>query len=78
MRRIADFASFYQVRTGSHGPSDLSPVCIAAALHFDLWVPNFDMLEYMDFSEQMMKLFNANWTFEEGYMYTGDKAGLGI
>ena len=24
MRRIADFASLYQVRTGSHGPSDLS------------------------------------------------------
>jgi mannonate dehydratase len=23
MRRIADFASLYQVRTGSHGPSDL-------------------------------------------------------
>lgn len=33
MRRIADFASLYQVRTGSHGPSDLSPVCHAAALH---------------------------------------------
>lgn len=28
MRRIADFASLYQVRTGSHGPSDLSPVCM--------------------------------------------------
>ena len=24
MRRIADFASLYQVRTGSHGPSDLA------------------------------------------------------
>lgn len=32
MRRIADFASLYQVRTGSHGPSDLSPICHAAAL----------------------------------------------
>lgn len=30
MRRIADFASLYQVRTGSHGPSDLSPICHAA------------------------------------------------
>jgi mannonate dehydratase len=46
MRRIADFASLYQVRTGSHGPSDLSPVCHAAALHFDLWVPNFGVQEY--------------------------------
>jgi hypothetical protein len=38
---IKDFAHGNQVRTGSHGPSDLSPVCMAAALHFDLWVPNF-------------------------------------
>lgn len=40
MRRIVDFASLYQVRTGSHGPSDSSPVCHAVALHFDLWTPN--------------------------------------
>ncbi len=51
MRRIADFASLYQVRTGSHGPSDLSPICMAAALHFDLWVPNFGVQEYMGYSE---------------------------
>ena len=49
MRRIADFASMYQVRTGSHGPSDLSPVCMAAALHFDLWSPNFGIQEYMGY-----------------------------
>jgi mannonate dehydratase len=57
MRRIADFASLYQVRTGSHGPSDLSPVCMAAALHFDLWVPNFGVQEYMGYSEQMLEVF---------------------
>ncbi len=52
MRRIADFASLYQVRTGSHGPSDLSPVCMAAALHFDLWVPNFGVQEFMGYSNR--------------------------
>jgi mannonate dehydratase len=32
MRRIADFASLYQVRTGSHGPSDLADLpCRGAA-----------------------------------------------
>jgi mannonate dehydratase len=41
LRRIADLAALYQVRTGSHGATDLSPVCMGAALHFDLWVPNF-------------------------------------
>ncbi|HAG8331886.1 TPA: D-galactonate dehydratase family protein [Escherichia coli] len=78
MRRIADFASLYQVRTGSHGPSDLSPVCMAAALHFDLWVPNFGVQEYMGYSEQMLEVFPHNWTFDNGYMHPGEKPGLGI
>lgn len=71
MRRIADFASLYQVRTGSHGPSDLSPVCMAAALHFDLWVPNFGVQEYMGYSEQMLEVFPHSWTFDNGYMHPG-------
>ena len=78
MRRIADFASLYQVRTGSHGPSDLSPVCHAAALHFDLWVPNFGVQEYMGYSEQMLEVFPHSWRFDEGYMHPGDEPGLGI
>ena len=36
MRKIAALAELYGVRTGSHGATDLSPVCLAAALHFDL------------------------------------------
>jgi mannonate dehydratase len=75
MRRIADFASLYQVRTGSHGPSDLSPVCHAAALHFDLWVPNFGVQEYMGYSEQMLEVFPHSWRFDNGYMHPGDKPG---
>ena len=47
LRRIADFAELYQVRTGCHGATDLSPVCMGAALHFDIWVPNFGIQEYM-------------------------------
>ena len=41
LRRIASLADLYGVRTGCHGATDLSPVCMGAALHFDLWVPNF-------------------------------------
>ncbi|REM67549.1 bifunctional D-altronate/D-mannonate dehydratase, partial [Mycobacterium tuberculosis] len=33
LRRIADLASLYQVRTGCHGATDLSPACMGAALH---------------------------------------------
>ena len=45
--RIADFATIWQVKTGSHGATDLSPVTMGAALHFDCWVPNFGIQEYM-------------------------------
>jgi len=47
LRRIADLASLYPVRTGCHGAPDLSPVCMGAALHFDTWVPNFGVQEFM-------------------------------
>lgn len=39
VRRLADFAALHQVRTGFHGATDLSPVCMGAALHFDTWCP---------------------------------------
>ena len=35
LRRIADFAGLHNVRTGCHGATDLSPVCMGAALHLD-------------------------------------------
>jgi mannonate dehydratase len=41
LRKIAILAEMYHVKTGSHGATDLSPVCMVAALHFDLSVPNF-------------------------------------
>ncbi len=78
LRRIADLAALYQVRTGSHGPSDLSPVCMGAALHFDLWAPNFGMQEYMGYSAQMLEVFPHAWRFEDGYMHPGDAPGLGV
>jgi mannonate dehydratase len=33
LRRIANLAELHHVRTGCHGATDLSPVCMAAALH---------------------------------------------
>ncbi len=78
MRRIADFAAMYQVRTGCHGPSDLSPVCMGAALHFDLWAPNFGMQEYMGYPEPALDVFPHTWTFDDGYMHPGEAPGLGV
>lgn len=78
LRRIADLASLYQVRTGCHGATDLSPVCLGAALHFDIWVPNFGIQEYMRHTEETDAVFPHAYRFERGMLYPGDVPGHGV
>jgi len=78
LRRIADLASLYQVRTGCHGATDLSPVCMGAALHFDLGVPNFGIQEYMRHTEETDAVFPHAYTFDQGMLYPGDVPGHGV
>lgn len=78
LRRIADLASLYQVRTGCHGATDLSPVCMGAALHFDLSVPNFGIQEYMRHTDETDAVFPHAYTFDRGMMYPGDVPGHGV
>ncbi|MDX3900815.1 MAG: D-galactonate dehydratase family protein [Sphingobium sp.] len=78
LRRIANLADLYQVRTGCHGATDLSPVCMAAALHFDLSVPNFGVQEYMRHTEETDAVFPHGYTFANGMMHPGDQPGLGV
>ena len=78
LRRVADFASLYQVRTGSHGATDLSPVTMGAALHFDSWVPNFGIQEYMRHTEETDAVFPHAYTFRDGFLHPGDKPGHGV
>ncbi|MFJ5381062.1 D-mannonate dehydratase ManD [Cupriavidus sp. CER94] len=78
LRRIADFAALHQVRTGCHGATDLSPACMGAALHFDIWVPNFGIQEYMRHTEETDAVFPHAYTFQDGMMYPGDAPGHGV
>jgi mannonate dehydratase len=78
LRRIADLAAIYQVRTGSHGATDLSPVTMGAALHFDTWVPNFGIQEYMRHSEETDAVFPHDYRFERGALHVGDTPGHGV
>lgn len=78
LRRIADLAALYQVRTGCHGATDLSPVCMGAALHFDLWVPNFGVQEYMRHTDETDAVFPHAYTFADGMLYPGDAPGHGV
>ena len=78
LRRIADLAALYHVRTGSHGATDLSPACMGAALNFDIWVPNFGIQEYMRHTPETDDVFPHAYTFENGYMHPGDRPGIGV
>ena len=78
LRKIASLAELHQVLTGSHGATDLSPVCMAAALHFDLSVHNFGIQEYMRHSGETDRVFPHHYRFEDGMMHPGDAPGLGV
>lgn len=78
LRRIASLADLYQVRTGCHGATDLSPVSMAAALHFGLSIPNFGVQEYMRHTEEADAVFPHHYSLTDGLMHPGDAPGLGV
>jgi len=78
LRRIANLADLYGVKTGSHGATDNSPVCMGAALHFDLWVPNFGIQEYMRHTAETDAVFPHAYTFADGELHPGEAPGHGV
>ncbi|HXQ67164.1 MAG TPA: D-mannonate dehydratase ManD [Alphaproteobacteria bacterium] len=78
LRRIASLADLYNVRTGSHGATDLSPVCMGAALHFDISVPNFGIQEYMRHTDETDAVFPHAYYFADGYLHPGETPGHGV
>ena len=78
LRKIANLAELYQVRTGSHGATDLSPVTMGAALHFDLSVHNFGIQEYMPHTPETDRVFPHAYSFSDGFMHPGEKPGIGV
>ena len=78
LRRIAHLAELYHVKTGFHGATDLSPITMGAALHFDSWVPNFGIQEYMRHTPETDAVFPHAYSFEDGYLYPGEAPGHGV
>lgn len=78
LRKAMDFASLYQIRSGFHGPTDVSPVGFAAQLHVGLAIHNFGIQEYMEHSSATNSVFQASMTFREGYLHPGDTPGIGV
>lgn len=78
LRKIASFADLHNVRTGCHGATDLSPISMAAALHFDLSIPNFGVQEYMRHTPETDAVFPHAYTFSDGMLHPGEAPGLGV
>lgn len=78
LTKIASFAHMHQVRTGCHGATDLSPVTMGAALHFDLAVPNFGIQEHMPHTGETDAVFPHAYTYRDGLMYPGETPGHGV
>ncbi|OFX03856.1 MAG: bifunctional D-altronate/D-mannonate dehydratase [Alphaproteobacteria bacterium RIFCSPHIGHO2_12_FULL_63_12] len=78
LRRIFDFASLYNVRSGCHGATDLSPICMGASLHLGVAIPNFGVQEYMRHTTETDEVFPHAYSFDKGYLYPGDAPGHGV
>jgi len=78
LKKIAAMAEVYHIKTGCHGPTDVSPITMAAALHFDVAINNFGIQEYMRHTEKTEAVFPHTYTFNKGYLYPSDTPGLGV
>ncbi|MFI6345717.1 D-mannonate dehydratase ManD [Streptomyces sp. NPDC050560] len=78
LRRLLDMAGHFGIRSGIHGPTDISPVGMAAALHLDLAVHNFGIQEYMRHAPETLEVFRTSFTFTDGLLHPSDTPGLGV
>ena len=79
LRRIADFAAIYNVKTAPHGAPDLSPVCLAAHMHLNTWAPNFGIQEFVGFgNDDMQRVFTHDMRLDDGMVYVSEAPGLGV
>jgi mannonate dehydratase len=78
LRRIFDYASMYQVKSGIHGPTDISPVGLAAAVHLGVAIHNFGIQEYMRHNADTHSVFTGGYSFVDGALIPSEGPGLGI
>jgi mannonate dehydratase len=78
MRKLLDYAAQGQIRSAIHGPSDISPVGTAAALHLDFAIHNFGIQEFMAHPAQAAQVFEVGYSFADGYFTPGEAPGLGV
>lgn len=78
LRKILALAEVYQVQGAPHGPSDVSPINMAASLHLGLATSNFAIQEFMGYDPLVNEVFQTDYTYSDGYLHPGDAPGLGV
>ncbi len=79
MKKMAEFAAIYHVRTAPHGAPDLSPICHAAHAHLNITVNNFGIQEFIGLGGGKLKeVFEHPLSLEDGHIILADKPGLGV
>ena len=79
LRQLMGVADFYGVRSGFHGPSDISPVGMAANCQLGWTIHNFGVQEYMGYPEQVSEVFTTFPVVENGVVVLDDDTpGLGV
>jgi mannonate dehydratase len=78
LRKTLEYASMYQIKSGMHGPTDISPVGMAAAMHLGLSIHNFGIQEYMAHGHKTNQVFEQSFSWNDGLLHPGNKPGLGV
>ncbi|MEV5322543.1 enolase C-terminal domain-like protein [Nonomuraea sp. NPDC052634] len=66
LKKLFDYAAQYPIKSAIHGPEDISPVGMAAAIHLDLAIHNFGIQEYAGYTELTEAVFPHAYTFTDG------------
>jgi mannonate dehydratase len=78
VRRIADLALLWQIRTAFHGAADMSPVTFGAALHLGRAIPNFGIQEFAGHPAEADEVFPRAWGYADGSLTSGEAPGHGV
>jgi mannonate dehydratase len=76
--KVARLGEFFNVKSGWHGPGDVSPVGHAAQCHVDLAIWNFGVQESVEFSDKLIEVFPGAPVLRKGYLYVNEAPGLGV
>ncbi len=78
LKKLLEYAAQYQIKSGMHGPTDVSPVGMAAAMHLGLAIHNFGIQEYMKHGARTDQVFRQSFTWRDGLLHPGEEPGLGV